>query len=71
MQCLMSLVISVIIICASKFLNLFLILIIKPMAFSASILLDGSHEEYPACKKLSDDVLVWLSAWIKVQIVCI
>jgi len=24
------------------------------------------QEEHPACKKLSDEVLVWLSAWSKV-----
>ena len=30
------------------------------LAFSALTLLVGCQEEYPACKKLSDDVLVWL-----------
>jgi len=30
------------------------------------------HQEAPlACKKLSDEVLVWLSVWDKVQIVCL
>ena len=32
-------------------------------AFSALTLLDGHQEEYPACKKYSDEVLVWLSVW--------
>jgi len=31
----------------------------------------GRQEEHPACKKLSDEVLVWLSVWNEVQIVCI
>jgi len=34
-------------------------------------LLAGQQEEHPACKKLSDEVLVWLSVCSKVQIVCI
>jgi len=39
------------------------------LAFSALMLLVGRHEEHPACKKLSDEVLVWLSVWSEVQIV--
>ena len=39
-------------------------------AFSVVTLLVGHQEEHPACKKLSDEVLVWLSAWSEVQIVC-
>jgi len=30
-------------------------------AFSALTLLAGRREEHPTCKKLSDEVLVWLS----------
>ena len=30
-------------------------------AFSALTLLDGRQEEHPACKKLSGEVLAWLS----------
>ena len=41
------------------------------IAFSALMLLVGRQEEHPACKKLSDEVLVWLSICSKVQIVCI
>ena len=41
------------------------------VAFSALTLLVGRLEEHPACKKLSDEVLVWLSVWSEVQIVCI
>ena len=32
-------------------------------AFSALTLLAGHQEEHPACKKLSDEVLTWLSVW--------
>jgi len=39
-------------------------------AFSALALLVGRQEERPACKKLSDEVLVWLSVWSDVQVVC-
>jgi len=35
--------------------------------FSALTLLVGSQEGHPACKKLSGEVLVWLSIWSKVQ----
>jgi len=38
-------------------------------AFSASTLL--AQEEHLACKKLSDEVLAWLSVWSKVQMICI
>ena len=40
-------------------------------AFSALTLLVWHQEEHPACKKLSVEVLVWLSVWSEVQIVCI
>ena len=36
-------------------------------AFSALTVLVGRQEGHPACKKLSDGVLVWLSVWSKVQ----
>ena len=39
--------------------------------FSALTLLVGRQEEHPACKQLRDEVLVWLSVWSEVQIVCI
>jgi len=32
-------------------------------AFSALTLLVGRQEGHPACKKLSDGVLAWLSVW--------
>jgi len=35
-------------------------------AFSALTLLVGQQEGHPACKKLSDLVLVWLSVWSEV-----
>jgi len=31
----------------------------------------GCQEEHPACKKMGGEVLVWLSVWSEVQIVCI
>jgi len=39
-------------------------------AFSALTLLVWRQEEHPVCKKLNDEVLLWLSVWSKVQIVC-
>jgi len=42
-----------------------------PIAFSALTLLVWHQEEHPACKKMSDDVLAWLSVWSKVQTICI
>ena len=36
-------------------------------AFSALTLLIGRQEEHPAFKKLSDEVLVWLSVWSEVH----
>jgi len=38
-------------------------------AFSVLMLLVGRQEEHPACKKLSDEMLAWLSVWSKVQII--
>jgi len=35
------------------------------------MLLVGHQEEHPACNKMSDGVLVWLSVWSEVQIVCV
>jgi len=49
----------------------FTILLQINFAFSALTLLVGHQEEHPACKKLNDEVLVWLSVWSKVQIVCL
>ena len=36
-------------------------------AFSALMLLVGRQEGHPACKKLSGEVMAWLSVWSKVQ----
>ena len=36
-------------------------------AFSALTLLVGRQEGHPACKKLSGEVLSWLSVWSEVQ----
>jgi len=33
--------------------------------------LAGRQEEHPACKKLSDGVLAWLSVWTVAQMICI
>jgi len=34
-------------------------------------LLVGCQEEHLACKKLSDEVLAWMSGWSKVHMICI
>jgi len=36
-------------------------------AFSAMKLMVWCQEEHPASKKLSDEVLAWLSVWSKMQ----
>jgi len=40
-------------------------------AFSALTLLAEWQEGHPACKNLSGEVLVWLSVWSKVHMICI
>jgi len=44
-----------------------MLFVVMPMclAFSALTLLVGWQEGHPACKKLSGEVLVWLSVWSK------
>ena len=37
------------------------------VAFSALTLLVGRQEGHPACKKLSSEVVAWLSVWSEVQ----
>jgi len=39
--------------------------------FNALTLLFGCQKEHPTCKKLSDEVLAWLSVWSEVQMICI
>ena len=39
----------------------------KSVAFSALTLLVGRQEGHPACKKMSGEVLAWLSVWSEVQ----
>jgi len=41
------------------------------VAFSALTLLAGRQEEHPTCRKLSDEVLAWISVCSQVQIICI
>jgi len=41
--------------------------LIKFDSFSALTLLVGRQEGHPACKKLSNEVLAWLSVWSEVQ----
>jgi len=36
-------------------------------AFDALMLLVGQQEGHPACKKMTGEVLVWLSVWSEVQ----
>jgi len=40
-------------------------------AFSALMLLVGWQEGHLACKKLSGEVVAWLSVWSEVHIICI
>ena len=44
-----------------------IIVIIISIKDSALMLLIGQLEGHPACKKLSGEVLVWLSIWSEVQ----
>jgi len=37
----------------------------------ALTLLVGRQEEHLACRKLSDEVMAWLSVWSEVQMICI
>ena len=37
------------------------------VAYSGLMLLVGQQEGHPACKKLSSEVLAWLSVWSEVQ----
>ena len=50
---------------------LFVLLYECMFAFSALTLLVGWHKEHLARKKLSDEVLAWLSVWSEVQMTCI
>ena len=53
---------------AVKYLYTFVIHIrFVHIAFSALTLLVGQQEGHPACKKLSSEVLAWLSVWSEVQ----
>jgi len=45
----------------------FVVLLVLVLAFSALTLLVGRQEGHPACKKLSGEVLAWLSVWSEVQ----
>jgi len=41
------------------------------IAFNDLTLLVWYQEEHPACNKLSDEGLAWLSVWSTVQMICI
>ena len=41
------------------------------ITFSALILLVGRQEQHPACKRLSGEVLAWLSDWNEKQMICL
>jgi len=40
------------------------------LMFSAKALLIGRQEEQPSHKKLSNELLAWLSVWMEVQMIC-
>ena len=44
----------------------FIFTVCSHCAFSALTLLVGHQEGHPACKKLSGEVLAWLSVWSEV-----
>jgi len=44
--------------------------VIVIVALSALTLLVGRQEEHPACKRLTGEVLAWLSVWNEVQMIC-
>jgi len=48
-------------------LSLISVIVVLFNAFSALTLLVGLQEGHPACKKLSGEVLGWLSVWSEVQ----
>jgi len=52
------------------FSHLFSVLRGYCFAFSALTVLLGRQEEHPSCKRLSDEVLAWLSVWSEVQMIC-
>jgi len=51
--------------------KLLMLIIIVVTGFSALTLLVGHQKEHADGKKLSDEVLAWLSVWSKVQMICI
>jgi len=50
----------------SSLTSLTFIFLLRYYAFSALTLLVERQEGHPACKKLSGEVLAWLSVWSKV-----
>jgi len=50
---------------------LLFILVLYCFAFSALTVLVWHQKEHPVGKKLSDEVLAWLSVWSEVQMICI
>ena len=53
--------------CKHIHIYFYLLEIEQNSAFSALTLLVGRQEGHPACKKLSSEVLAWLSVWSEVQ----
>jgi len=52
-------------------MKVFYIVVGAVFAFGALILSVGWQEGHLACKKLSDEVLAWLSVWSEVQMISI
>ena len=46
-------------------------LLLDVTCLSALTLLVGQQEGHPSCKKMSGEVLAWLSVWSEVQMICI
>jgi len=54
-----------------QFVHNLCLLFYNVYSLTALTLLTGRQEEHPACKKLSDEMLAWLSVWIEVQTICV
>jgi len=57
--------------CATLYMQINNLFRIQIFSFTALTLLVGHQEEYPACKKMNDKMLAWLSAWSKMHVICI
>jgi len=50
---------------------LFIVRSVEAIKVDHLTLLVGQQEGHPACKKLSGEVMAWLSVWSEVQMICL